>query len=571
MTTPRESIRFGIMCNGTTFPAWQVKAIKKLLDHPQIELGLLILDQRKATSAGLSTWEKVKQLPVRQLFWKIYQTFYVKKVAAAYRQEDLSDGMENTPKVHCQVVKKGKFSEYFASEDIATIKSHRLDFILRFGFGIIRGDVLTAARYGVWSFHHGDEETYRGTPPCFWEIYHQERVTGSILQRLTNRLDGGIVLKKGFFKTKYTYPGNVNQAFFASADWPRQSAIDILNGHLDKVEGAPSSTHAPIYFVPTNTQLLRYFTVAAWLQVQKAFKSLLYVDYWNIGVAEIPIQSFLQLTAPPPVKWFPNRTKRKFLADPFAVFEQGRLTILYETFRYREKIGKIEAAEYRDGAFLEQGIILNEDFHLSYPFMFDYNGQRYCIPETYQANQVRLYRAVEFPHRWAFDRVLIDQYAGVDMTLLHYNKLWWMFSTDKNDGVHHHLRLFFAENPLGKWQPHPQNPVKTDIRAARPAGTLFFADGDMYRPAMDYSEKIEGRIVINKVLKLSPTEYEEEEYTILNPLPDTYYSDKIHTLCEAGPYTILDGARELFIFSDLEVFQYKLQQVFKKLRKAVAL
>jgi len=85
---------------------------------------------------------------------------------------------------------------YFNAEDVATINKKDLDFILRFGFNIIRGEILNAARYGVWSFHHDDERKYRGSPPGFWELYYRDPVTGSILQRLTDRLDGGIVLKR---------------------------------------------------------------------------------------------------------------------------------------------------------------------------------------------------------------------------------------------------------------------------------------------------------------------------------------------------------------------------------------
>jgi len=44
--------------------------------------------------------------------------------------------------------------------------------------------------FGVWSWHHGDEDKYRGGPPAFWEIVNADPVTGALLQRLTERLDG---------------------------------------------------------------------------------------------------------------------------------------------------------------------------------------------------------------------------------------------------------------------------------------------------------------------------------------------------------------------------------------------
>ena len=97
-------------------------------------------------------------------------------------------------------------------DDIDLIKSYKLDFIIRFGFGIIKGEILKIPKYGVWSFHHGDEKKIRGGPYCFWEIYNSEPTTGFLLQKLTNRLDGGVVLKKGFLKTQgYSFKKNISQ------------------------------------------------------------------------------------------------------------------------------------------------------------------------------------------------------------------------------------------------------------------------------------------------------------------------------------------------------------------------
>ena len=120
-----------------------------------------------------------------------------------------------------------------------------------------------------------------------------------------------------------------------------------------------------------------------------------------------------------------------------------------------------------------------------------------------------------------------------------------------------------------KWKPHPKNPVKTDIRSARPAGTPFLHKGNWYRPSMDYAEKIEGRIFINKVLKLSKTEYEEIPVKVIDPYTDTRFSDKIHTLCEAGEYTIIDGGKEAFIFGSFHFVMHKIVLIIKKLKAKI--
>ena len=73
--------------------------------------------------------------------------------------------------------------------NIEEIKKYNLDFILKLSRGIIKGEILNTAEYGIWSFHHDDEMKYRGRPACFWEIYNNDPVTGAILQKLSNKLD----------------------------------------------------------------------------------------------------------------------------------------------------------------------------------------------------------------------------------------------------------------------------------------------------------------------------------------------------------------------------------------------
>ena len=157
-----------------------------------------------------------------------------------------------------------------------------MDFILKFGFGIIRGEILNAARYGVWSYHHADEEKYRGSPPCFWEIYRGDNVTGAMLQRLTNRLDGGIVLKKGYFSTiKSSYAENLDQSYYESAKWPAQVCVDISNSNADYLNAAPSQTTAPILHSPTNLQMLVFALILLRNRLAVRWRSLFRHEKWN--------------------------------------------------------------------------------------------------------------------------------------------------------------------------------------------------------------------------------------------------------------------------------------------------
>jgi len=74
------------------------------------------------------------------------------------------DWLLDLERMECAVMKRGRYSEYFTDEDIERIRAFKLDFLVKFGFGITRGAILDVARYGVWSFHHDDEARYRGSP-----------------------------------------------------------------------------------------------------------------------------------------------------------------------------------------------------------------------------------------------------------------------------------------------------------------------------------------------------------------------------------------------------------------------
>src|SRR3569833_971384 len=72
------------------------------------------------------------------------------------------------------------------------------------------------------------------------------------------------------------------------------------------------------------------------------------------------------------------------------------------------------------------------------------------------------------------------------------------------------LHLWYAQDILGPWTPHAANPDKTDVGSARPAGATFESDGVLYRPAQDSSHTYGGRVVINRVLALTPETFREE-------------------------------------------------------------
>ena len=559
-------IRFGIMCNGTTFQAWQASCLHKLLALDNVKPALLIINDDSLTTSN--NWKKLKKLGnFRKLFWYIYNFFFVKRSSCAMRPVDMASTLAQVPSIRCKVIRKGKFSQYFSEADIAEIRKYNLDFILRFGFNIIRGEILKVARFGVWSFHHGDEEKYRGGPPGFWEIYKGDNVTGAILQRLTDRLDGGIVLKKGFFKTINTsYVRNRDAVFGESTDWPAQVCIDIQNGNADYLDASPSKTSASIFHAPNNVQMMFVLLKIVSSFFRKLYNSLFFYERWHIGIIDDAIHVFLTPGTRPKVRWLPAPARNKFVADPFAIRREKAVHILFEDYDYRASKGCISAMSIYGKSFSPSKVVIDTPFHMSYPYLLEYKDKIYCVPETYEAQEVSLYKAKEFPNSWVKVATLIKDFAGVDSTVFQYDGRWWLFATDANDGPWYKLKVWHSPDLLGSWKPHVANPVKVDIRSARPAGTPFIYNGHLYRPSQDYSETPQGKIVLNRVIRLTPTEFKEEQIAVIEPYKNSPYPDGLHTISAVGDMTIIDGKKEELTIKSLSVLIHKMLYFCRKFK-----
>ena len=158
----------------------------------------------------------------------------------------------------------------------------------------------------------------------------------------------------------------------------------------------------------------------------------------------------------------------------------GTWFMFFEVMNEQSGRGEIGLAVSQDALqWRYQQIVLQEPFHLSYPYMFEWQNAYYMVPETYQANSVRLYKAVEFPTRWTLVTTLLDGDDFVDPTIFHFKDHWWLF-TDLSRPPYYAgtLRLFHADRLEGPWAEHPESPiVEANPHIARPAGRIVFLDG----------------------------------------------------------------------------------------------
>jgi len=197
------------------------------------------------------------------------------------------------------------------------------------------------------------------------------------------------------------------------------------------------------------------------------------------------------------------------VADPFMVHEGDTWYMFFEVVHARSNQGNIGFATSADGFdWKYQKIVLDEPFHLSYPLVFEWEGEYYMIPETNEANAVLLYRADSFPAEWSRVGEIIDK-GGVDPTFFVHNDTCWLFLAARNRAA---LMLFYANDPRGAWSEHPQSPVIAfDRDRAGPAGRVISYDGKLYRYAMDCDPDYGNAVRVMEITELSATAYHEVE------------------------------------------------------------
>ena len=552
MNTNSPKLRIAIMCSGYAFEAWQAQCIRQALELDFVEPVLLIRDARAYSSP--SSLQKITSYPYRSFLYRFHKRFFLK--ARSLQMIDLEKDLSHIPVLDCSPVIKGKFSEHFSKQEIEAIRSHKPDLILRFGFNIIRGEVLECATYGVWSYHHSDEQKYRGGPAGWWEIWKNDDVTGAILQRINNKLDAGIILKKGWFRTvKRSYAANVDQLFFGSSEWVKQVCIDINNGTADYFGSAPINASAPVYKYPLNWQFiislfkkLRHTIAFQWEELFRAEK-------WNVAVIPQQIEEVALKGISTQAQWLPEFKGDGYYADPFGYKHGNNDVIICEKYDYSSQRANISTRQENTVT-----TAIEEPYHLSYPFIIVHEGNTYCIPETFENKTVNLYKLDPQTGKWSFVKYLLQGHEAVDSTLLFYNDKWWLFCT-MQEHANTKLFIFHSEKIDGEYRPHRNNPVKTDIRSARPAGTPFFHNGKLYRPSQDCASTYGAGVVINEIIKLDEFSFDEQTVNIISPLKNSKFNNGLHTISALGNVTLIDGKRYVLSYSN---FRNALRRKLKK-------
>jgi hypothetical protein len=270
-------------------------------------------------------------------------------------------------------------------------------------------------------------------------------------------------------------------------------------------------------------------------------------DIWRIGVARIGIERCQDELDRAEIAWLAPGPPFTFLADPFGLWRDGRLHVFAEAYDYRTRRGVIDHLLLDEAlTVLERRTVLEAPWHLSYPFVFEAEGEAWMAPEAHRSGAFTLYRARRFPDLWeAAGRFDLDTPA-IDPTLFQHGGLWWMaYSPDGAQAEKQgRLHLAYAERVTGPWTPHPGNPVRVDRSSSRPGGTPFVQDGAVVLPVQDCVATYGGAIRLLRIGTLTPEAFGAEAGPAITAPPSAApFTRGLHTLSSCGPFTLIDAKR----------------------------
>ena len=511
-----SKVRVGIMLDSLNMRNWQYQSITQLIESKYAEIDVIILNKNVTPKKSFSSRFK-------KLLFLFYE--YIDEKIFKYKEDVFEIKTLNVSDYRIPVIfvnpKRKKFTSSLCVEDIARVNNYKLDVMIRFGFGIIDGDILNTPKYGVWSFHHGDNRHYRGSCPAFWEMHNAEDTLGVTLQVLSTTLDGGRVLSRSVLKLDKISLFKNRRLIYGKSTYILTTNIEKLfrNKNLNfATKNLIDAYSSKLYRNPTNIETIVFISKLFKAVSLKMYEKIFFKYRWDLlvqsnNMPSVVANKFIRITSP----------KGFFWADPFIVSEQGVEYVFFEEYDYSRKLGHISVITLdalKNGDVDKKFTIIQESHHMSFPFIFKYDEKYFMMPECSTAGSIKIYESSSFPYEWKYKCNIFDDIRAWDPVLLNFQGKWWLFvnmANDNNDS-NNDLYLFYKTELFNdSWRSHPMNPISTDIRQSRAAGRIFKQGVDYIRPSQDCGPRYGHSIIFNRILILNENEYKEEPVQSIRP------------------------------------------------------
>ena len=308
-------------------------------------------------------------------------------------------------------------------------------------------DISRAARLGMITISHCNDHIRRGGASGFWEVYFRDDVTGFTIRHMAGAARRDEVLLRGNAVTQFYYLLNQASLFEKSSYYLAKVVERIATiGALPKPDLPLPFCYRP-RGIPKVHETIFYLAGLIRLLSRKLLEKARGTDFrWNVAFTNEQWRNAEFWRAR--IIQNPNR---HYLADPFLIARSGKNFCFVEDYDQMIKRAKIVVYELEKDHATYVGVALEENFHLSFPYLFEYGNELYMCPELNENRDIRIYKCLEFPLRWKLEKIIMHDISAVDTMLFEKQGKWWMLTNvdpAKWGDFSMELRIFSANSPL---------------------------------------------------------------------------------------------------------------------------
>ena len=555
----RPRLRIALLLDSFRQPAWVHRAVSSVLESAIADVQVVVI-ATGATEPTAQPRASRRRSGGTSLLFDLYRRFdtywFRDNRPDPFAETDLEPLLAGIPRLTAPAAHRESAKD---SADVVTqLQSEGVDVALRLGaFAPLRG-CSGYTRFGVWSYDGDDDAASSdgAIAPGYREVLAGEPITRSALQIDATASAPARTIYESFASTATLSAWkNRRELYWKTSAFVMRKLRELAEfgpAALEQSAAAPPRLERQTA-QPSNIEMLGYLPRLAATYVATQVATRASFDQWHIayrfhtegGDGDVPdtrVDRFTPLIPPKDRMW----------ADPFPIVRDGRHFVFVEELLFARNKGHISVMEFdAKGTPSRPELVLETENHLSYPFLLQWKGETFMVPESARAGDsptdigrrsVPVFRARGFPQDWVQETVMLEGLEVFDPTIVEIEGTWWLFCTQAEPGgsTWDELHLYHGSTPLGPWTAHRRNPVKSDVRSARPAGRPYRQGDAWYRPAQNCSLRYGYGITINRIERLTRSEYRETE--VMSIFPD-WAPGLIgtHTINAAGGLTVADA------------------------------
>ena len=488
------------------FADWQIEVLSQLFKSNQINL-LSIIYLKPSVKENNKINNIFSNILKRLIF------FIERKYSYITRIKDLKYVNKKISRIKTFNIDNFK-RNYFNDSDITEIKKEKLDLILNLSDQIIVSDINCSSKYGTLGYISGGI-SQRSNPIGFWSSFKEGDISKNFIYIMNNNNYINL-LETGFYQNR--------KYWLLNKEYLNEKLISLILKNvrlifwykkispISKINISKIKFKEPNFFSLANYIFQKYLMFLFGLLKPKKN-----IEKWTLNISKKKnhlLKNYKKIKPPPPPNFY--------WADPFLYKYKKRDYLFFENFNIKTKKGKISVGELKKDTLININDILKLDYHMSYPFVFNFKKNIFLIPETSDQKRIEIWKSISFPYKWKLYKILFENENHADVTLLKNKKNIWLFSNKSVDKFNDHLSELYiykiVDNNFNKILPHKHNPVICDTRRARNAGNFYFEKNKIIRPSQINLKNIYGYgLNLNKIKKLSINKYVEENFLKIIP------------------------------------------------------